>query len=112
MLLVCVLSCNSKNSGETQRSKFDESEWAVKVGDKYPHREKMVDDFVDNYRSRNYTRDKLLNVLGAADRIDSNYLFYRISQDKFGVLPIRTKTMVVKFSDDSTIEWIKIHGGS
>jgi hypothetical protein len=54
-------------------------------------------------------KDEILDLLGQPDKIDGNYLFYRIAQQRLGFWPLHTKTLVIKFYEDSTVEWIRIH---
>ncbi|HZV68558.1 MAG TPA: hypothetical protein VFG10_03410 [Saprospiraceae bacterium] len=87
---------------------FDKIKWQSKEGKDYPYREKMLKDVMTNQDLKRLKEDEILDLLGKPDRIDSNYIFYVIDQKRLGSWPLHTKTMIIKFSDDS-IEWVKIH---
>lgn len=75
----------------------------------YPYRDNMLKDLLAKDTLHRVKKDSLLSLLGSPDRRDSNYLFYMIAQRRLGVLPLHTKTMVIKLTKDSAVEWVKIH---
>ena len=89
--------------------KFDKTKWSTRDEQDYPYRDNMLNDLMTNQRLHGLKRDSLINLLGAPDRLDSSYLFYRIAQERVGSFPIHTKTLVIKLTKDSTVEWRKIH---
>jgi hypothetical protein len=103
-----LLSCNTARQ-EEKLEKFDQNKWMTKQGDDYPYRDKMLDDFIEHYKRPGAKKDSLVSLLGAPDRRDSSYFFYRIAQERLGIVTLHTKTLVVKFAADSTVEWVKIH---
>lgn len=78
-------------------------------GKDYPYRKQMLDDLISNQQLKGLKKDSVFHLLGQPDRTDSNYLFYRISQKRIGFFPLQTRTLVIKFTND-TVEWRKIHG--
>ncbi len=42
------------------------------------------------------------------DKTNDNFLYYNISEKRLGLWTLHATTMVIKFVDDKTIEWIKI----
>ena len=100
---------NTKNPVIKQQIAFDKLKWKTKKGSDYPHRDSMIEDLIGNKKIRELKKDKILDLLGEPTRIDNNYLFYRITQKRIVLWPLHTKTLVIKQSEDSTIEWIKIH---
>ncbi len=101
---------NSKPVTVESGLEFDKTKWTTVEGKDYPFREMMYKDLMTDTIFRKFQQDEVLSVLGKPDRSDGNYLFYTISQKRLGALPINTKTLVIKFTDDNTIEWIKLHG--
>jgi len=99
----------STNTDKKKESLFNESKWKTKKGKDYPFRDTMLNDLISDYEFREYKRDKILALLGEPDRIDSNYLFYMVTQKRIGFWPLHTKTLVINLSADSTINWMKIH---
>lgn len=69
----------------------------------------MLKDLMTDEDFRSLKRTAVLDLLGEPTKIDTNYLFYRVEEKRLGPWPFQTKTMVVKFTEDSLIEWIKIH---
>ncbi|NNJ88234.1 MAG: hypothetical protein HKP53_02425 [Eudoraea sp.] len=116
-ILICI-GCNREKAEEVDAAttgavtevKFDKIKWGTKEDSDYPYREQMLHDIVYNDSIREFTKDELLELLGEPDRTNKGHLYYLISQKKLGYWPIKTKTLVVKLTEDNNIEWIKIHG--
>lgn len=109
LFFICLLSCTSKKQ-EIKEYTFDRTKWAIYDGSDYPYRKDMLSDLVNNQKIKGLQKDSILYLLGRPDRTDSSYLFYRISQKRIGFFPLRTKTLVIKFTPGGTVEWRKIHG--
>ena len=106
--LLCFLAC--KNKQDNSAWKFDKVKWAVKKNNQYPYRDKMLKDLIDNYELHGLKKEEVLNMLGQPNRTDNGYLFYTVDQEVFAnILPLHTKTLVIKLTRDSTVEWRKIH---
>ena len=116
IFMICV-SCNSdsnlnkedQNLNTGKETVFDQNQWKVKEGDNYPFRDKMLNDVVYNDTVRSLNKDQVLELLGKADKNQDNHLYYLIKKKQLFSWPLHTKHMVIKFTNDSTIEWIKIH---
>jgi hypothetical protein len=89
--------------------KFDMEKWKTKDGSKYPYRNKMFIDVVYNDTIRSLNKEEIVEMLGDPDRTNENHLYYIVDEKHIGVWPLSTKSMVIKFSDDDKIDWIKIH---
>ena len=102
--------CKSKKA-EREVLKFDKVKWAIKEDEAYPYRDKMLKDFIDNYKIKGIKHNEIIALLGQPNRTESGHLYYSISKNYLGnfPVPINTKTLVVKLSKDSTVEWRKIH---
>ena len=109
MLLFYCFAC--KNGAEINEEHFDKTKWAIKEDNKYPYRDKMLKDLIDNYTLHGLTRDSILNLLGEPTRTDSGYLFYTVSQRFVADIPVplHTKSLVIKFTNEGRVEWRKIH---
>jgi len=90
---------------------FDKAKWNAKNGADYPYRDKMVNDIVYNDTIRTLDKIEILDLLGEPSyyRNNKNFLYYTIKQKRLISWPLHTKSMVIKLSEDNTIEWIKIH---
>lgn len=88
---------------------FDQAKWKEKDGKDYPFRDRMLNDIVYNDTVRSRNKEQILDLLGEPDRTNENYLYYMIAQRRLGFWPLHTKSLVIKFSDDNTVDWIKIH---
>ena len=108
-LLCCFIAC--KHTSSKTKEKFDKTKWAIKNDEEYPHRDNMLKDFIGSYKLNGLKKDTVINLLGLPDRTDNGFLYYNISKVTFANLPVplHTKTLVIKLSKDSTIEWRKIH---
>ena len=71
----------------------------------------MLYDIVYTDKFRALKKNKLLKTLGDPSyyRGNKNYLYYVITQTRFLSWPLHTKTLVIKISEDQSVEWIKIH---
>jgi hypothetical protein len=109
------MACNSEVSDsnpekvDTQIA-FEKGKWNKKIDGTYPYRHQMLDDILYQDTIRKLTRQEVLNLLGEPERVNGDYLYYLISQNKIGLWPIQTKTLVIKFADEERVEWIKLHG--
>ncbi len=109
---VFCLACidkTEKSDGTTQEIAFDETKWKLKKDRDYPYRNSMLGDLMRNDKIRELKTKELLDMMGKPDRTDSSYLFYMITQKRIGFWPLHTKSLVIKLSEDSTINWMKIH---
>ncbi|WP_462221141.1 hypothetical protein [Ferruginibacter sp.] len=114
LLAICCLACNNgkakKEVSETTTAiEFDTTKWRTKDGDDYPYRDELLTYLITNNKLKGWKKDSVVALLGQPDKIDSNYLFYSIAQNRIGFFPLHTKTLVIKLAADSTVEWRKIH---
>lgn len=119
LFVVLCLSCSSNQSEKPQNSNvkestevaFDKEKWNTKDGNKYPYRDKMADDIINDHTIRDKSKEEILELLGEPSyyRDDPNYLYYTISRKQLFTWTLHAKTMVIKFSEDNSLDWIKIH---
>ena len=118
LLLSCTIACQSGseqasdtavNESSTATS-FDSEKWQLKEGKDYPYRESMTHYVLYDETFRTLKKAEILELLGAPDRENEGHLYYMISQKRLGLWPLSTKTLVIKLTDDFSIEWIKMHG--
>lgn len=117
VVFVFCVACNSevKNYEPDMSDKpssvlvFDKTKWQTKEGRNYPFRDKMVNDVVYNDTIRSLQKPEIIDLLGEPDRNNDNYIYYLIKQERLLFWPLHSKFMVVKFKNDSTVEWIRIH---
>lgn len=117
ILITFSLSCNTNRAEQSENENisavyeisFDKEKWRTKEGKDYPFREGMLNEILYTDTVRSLNKYKALDLLGEPDRSNENYLYYMIDQKRLGSWVIHSKTMVIKFTDDITVEWIKIH---
>jgi len=116
LLLLGFLACNTENGdnsasddGTETEIKFDKAKWSTKENKDYPFRESMLNDILYNDSLRTLEKFEIVELLGKPDRINNEYLYYTINQKRIGFWPVHTKTLVIKFSEDNLIDWMKIH---
>ena len=109
IFLLCFVGCKSKNI--QQNEKFDRIKWATKQDREYPYRDKMLTDLMTNYELHGIKIDSVPKLLGPPNRTDNGHPFYLVVQKYFPntSFPLHTKTLVIKLTKDSTVEWRKIH---
>ena len=66
-------------------------------------------DVQQNYGCHAHHLTGLFELLGEPDYSKEDHHYYRITETRLGIWTLTTKTMVVKFTNDTSIEWIKIH---
>ncbi len=106
----CITEADSGAEGTAVEMTFDQTKWRVKEEGAYPYRAQMLHDIVYNDTVRSLNRAEILALLGAPDRTQEGHLYYEVSRSRMGAWTLTAKTLVIKFSADSTVEWIKIHG--
>jgi hypothetical protein len=88
---------------------FNKEKWGTQQGFDYPYRSQMVEDVLYNDTIRDLSQDEILTLLGAPSKSTDGHLYYRISQKRLGAWPLSTRTLVFKFKEDQSVEWIKLH---
>ncbi len=88
---------------------FDPELWKEEKGWGYAHRNAMLQDLVTDPGIRKLTKMEILELLGEPTRINQQYLYYLVDQKRAFILPLHTKTLVIKFTPADSIEWMKIH---
>ena len=106
----CTTPKEERPNFDSEQISFDRTKWLTKEGTNYPYRRQMVDAILYNDTIRTLNKNEILENLGEPDRENENHLYYKTSETKFGLFPLSTKFIVIKFIDDETIEWIKTHG--
>ena len=116
LLIVIIGFISCKEEKETVESlqketiiELNKVNWNKKEADDYLYRELLIDSVIENKELRSLGQNELLNVLGEPNRMENNHLYYTISQKKLGFWPLNQKTLVIKYSENDTIIWIKIH---
>jgi hypothetical protein len=109
--IILICSCHHNDKKAATEEKFDKAKWAIKNEKTYPYRDKMLKDLIADRRLTGIKRDSILRMLGEPARTDSSYLFYTVAQEFLGKIPVplHTKSLVIKFAGDSTVQWVKIH---
>lgn len=108
--IIC-LSCHESNKGtaNSEGISFDKNKWAVKKGEDYPYRDSMLNDIIESKLVKGLKTNKVIELLGEPERIDTNFMFYRISQERLGFWPLHTKTLVLELGSDSIVKYNWIH---
>jgi hypothetical protein len=117
LILIACLACNTdkKNRSESMGNdteseiSFNKEKWSEKIGPDYPYRDQMLNDLVYNDTIRELNKDEIIELLGQPDKINEGHLYYLVTKKSLGPWPLHTKNMVIKLSEDNSIEWIKIH---
>ena len=100
---------NPSESAKAFESVFDRAKWRVEEEGTYPYREQMLNEVVYSDTIRSLNKGELLKLLGEPDRRQEGHLYYTIIEKRLGFWTLHRKTLVVKLSDNDTIDWIKIH---
>lgn len=109
LIVICSCHSNGKQADKNSQVKFDKIKWQTKEDDAYPYRDEMLNDLIQNVTLKGLKKDKLVELLGPPTRTDADYLFYTVNQPHLGVLILSSRSLVIKLTKDSTVEWRKIH---
>ncbi len=90
---------------------FDTEKWLTDDGGSFPYRERMLADLFADDKLKGLTKEQIVERLGQPTRTDKNYFFYLVTQDKIQFFTLRTKTLVIRFSERGLSEAVLIHGG-
>jgi len=117
LFLFCIACGDSKKTTPEPQPKkekteidFDKAKWMIKRGRSYPYREKMLNSLIENDKIRSLNKSEILELLGEPSRTNENYLYYELTRNQVGFVTLSTRTLVFKFDDDGTMDWVKIHG--
>ncbi|TBX69937.1 hypothetical protein EZL74_05840 [Flavobacterium silvisoli] len=111
LIAFTFLSCKTNNSETDGKAKmtFEKAKWIEIKGGDYPYRDEMLSDLMESGILKTLHKQEVLELLGEPNRTDENFLFYTVSQQRLAFWPLHTKTLVIKFSGENTVEWVKIH---
>ena len=117
-LLLSTSACNEDGRNKPEnvnkqiitKTPFDKTKWGVKEGNRYPYREQMLDAVLYSDSIRTLKENEIIDLLGSPDNIKEEHLYYKITENRFGMWTLSTKTMVIKLSEDGSVDWIKTHG--
>ena len=109
LFLLCLTSCHHFHSKDDK--KFDKAKWATKEDNSYPYRNGMLKDLLSSHDTLHGLKlAEVVDLLGQPNRTDSNFIFYNVDKTSVGgVFTLHTKTLVIKFNEDSTVNWTRIH---
>jgi hypothetical protein len=82
IVLFCLTHIACQNTSKEQKIVFDANQWQMKVDSEYPYRDRMIDDLISSNLLKSLNRQQILEMLGAPDRIDNDYLFYLVEQQR------------------------------
>ena len=110
LLILLFASCNSKQSELPENTpEFSSYLWQVVENGEYPYREHFVEYVLHNDSLRALNKQQIIHLLGNPTKENNNYVYYRISDTHLWFWPLHTKTIVFKFNEDNSVDWIKIH---
>lgn len=119
ILFLFISSCSCNNEGEekpkakeldsTMEISFDKDKWNIKKGHSFPYRDKMLNNVIYNDSLRALKKNELIEQLGEPSRVNNEYVYYLIEKKKALFMTLHSKTLVIKFKEDDSVEWMKIH---
>jgi hypothetical protein len=124
--LVCCLACNKTSEEKIENAdseiksenidnnvnsetEFDKTKWLAKDDHHYPYRNELLEELLSSHTLDSLKKDEIIDLLGEPIRIDNNHLFYTIAQKRLGFWPLHTKTLVIKLTEEESVEWIRVH---
>ena len=118
LLLLCCFACKNESEEKSASTEsetlteipFDKDKWIEREDKDYPYRAQMLNEVLYNDTIRTLKEVEIIGLLGEPDRVNDGHLYYTVVQKRLGAWPLSTKSLVIKFKEDGTIEWIKTHG--
>lgn len=108
LLLFLTSSCSNANE-EIAPIAFEKTNWQIQKDGDYVFRPQMVHDVLYNDTIRSLNKNQIINILGKPDKINEGHLYYTIAQKRMGTWPLHTRTLVIKLTEEETVEWVKLH---
>ena len=93
-----------------QEIPFDKEKWRLRDEAGFRYRRQMLNDIIGSRVLKGLTREEVLDLLGEPTRTDKNFLFYRIFENKIGLMTISTKTLVLQLNNDGVVGPVLVHG--
>lgn len=98
IILALLVSCQSDKAEKPADAAnteiiFDRELWLTREGIGFPHREKIYKSLFKKDTLKKLNRDQILQMLGEPSRVDSLHMFYRIREDRVGILIMKTTTL-------------------
>ena len=120
LLILCLLisscTCNEKTDSKPIQLEdtlteipFDKEKWSFKKDQSYPYREKMLNNVIFNDALRKLKRTELIEQLGEPTKVNNEYVYYLIEKNSLLFVTLNASTLVIKFKEDDTVDWMKIH---
>ena len=111
MALSLLCACNPSEEEKISNSKplFDSEKWQIKDGSVYPYREELVNSVLYTDTIRSLDKKTALELMGEPDRVNENYVYYIIDESKLGLWTLHSSSVVIKFNEQDSVEWIKLH---
>lgn len=107
IFVICCLGC--KNAEDARQMAFDKTKWNTRNGPDFVYRDRMLGDLIDNNKLKGLNRTQVLEFLGEPTRTDSNYLFYRINEQRLKFITLHAKTLVIVLAKDSLVDKVMVH---
>lgn len=115
LMVFSFIGCKSDSESttpkqeETAKVVFNKQQWLVAKAGKYPYRDAMVNDVLYNDTIRSLNQQQIKTLLGTPEKEVDNHWYYLIDNSQLGSWTLHEKTMVIKFTSATKIEWIKLH---
>jgi hypothetical protein len=114
IMLSLMMACNSKKDEPNAekngiQTPFNSEKWIQKDGRDYPCRNELLNSILYTDTIRNQKKDQVIKLMGPPGRVNEEYFYYTIEQQRLGFWPVHTKTMVIRFSENDSVDWIKVH---
>ncbi len=106
---LCISEIDKVKTERENGLAFDQAKWKMKDDAGYLYRNEMLKDIMNNETLRKLNKKDVINLLGQPERIDKEYLFYTVTQQHMGFLPLHTTTLVIKLGSDGKENAIMIH---
>lgn len=107
-ILLVIFQIGDIRSKRKNGIAFEKEKWSKRTNVGYLNRNSMLSDLLAGDTLKKLNRLQIYALLGPPDRVDNDYLFYRISQEQFGFLILHATTLVIKLND-TTENKVMIH---
>ena len=106
IIFLTFISCQKEVIDEIY---FEASKWQVKIDKDYPFRNRMLSNLIESDTLKKSEKNSIIKLLGEPERVNENHWYYLVSQERLGFWPLHSSFLVIKFSDNNKVDWVKIH---
>lgn len=117
LMLLCISCDQEKEQSASVPEKevnqttepFTSAKWKKQQEGEFPFRPLMYKEVLYSDSLRTLSKQDIIQLLGAPSREENNHLYYLVERTRMGTWTVKQKSLVFKFNQQDSVEWIKLH---